>query len=418
MRTEEFRKQLIELSNSLGITAIDIQSPNLSSDYSQILQNQYVLVKEDNLVALLNMLVTDGLEVDLCYIDPPYNTGNSFIYNDKRKSKLHNIWGKHHDWLAFMLPRLLAAKLLMKDEAIISISIDDYEYAHLKILMDNIFGEENYISTIVICRSKNGKGSKSNVAVNHEYLLIYGKTKKAKLIGLEENDATKYDRRDSYGEYKIDGLFRKKGDASKKEDRPNMFYPLYYSLDGNVSTIRHSSEMKEVYPIDSKGIDRRWLWGKEKAEKESWKLYASQKGVVYVKNYNSSGKRIKIRSILDSVNYLNDKATQEIKKIYGEKIFETPKPLSLIKDLIDFSCKDNALILDFFAGTGTTAAACYHLNEERKTKRNVILVEHKYPIDDSHIANINGFKNMADITEYRLKAIKNSDPDFNYFIIN
>jgi len=418
MRTKEFRKQLIELSNDLKISVNEIQSPSLSNYYSQILQNQYVLVKEDNLVALFNMLATDGLEVDLCYIDPPYNTGNSFVYNDKRKSKSHNIWGKHHDWLAFMLPRLLAAKLLMKDEAIISISIDDYEYAHLKMLMDNIFGEENYISTIVICRSKNGKGSKSNVAVNHEYLLIYGKTKKSKLIGLEENDATKYDKRDSYGEYKIDGLFRKKGDASKKEDRPNMFYPLYYSPDGSVSTTKQSSEMKEVFPIDSKGIHRRWLWGKEKAEKESWKLYASPKGVIYVKNYNSTGKRIKIRSILDNVNYLNDKATQEIKKVYGEKIFETPKPLNLIKDIIDFCCEENALVLDFFAGTGTTGAACYELNVERNSKRNVILVEHKHSIDDSHIANIHGFANMAEITEYRLKYIKNIDPDFNYFIID
>lgn len=125
--------------------------------------------------------------------------------------------------MSFMLPRLTLAHGLLRDDGIIAISIDDYEYAHLKIMMDTIFEEENYIATLVVCRSKNGKGGRANVAVNHEYVLVYGKTPSALLHGIAESDSGKYDREDEHGRFTIDGLFRKKGDASLREDRPNLF---------------------------------------------------------------------------------------------------------------------------------------------------------------------------------------------------
>ncbi|EDT4803466.1 site-specific DNA-methyltransferase, partial [Salmonella enterica subsp. enterica serovar Thompson] len=173
---------------------------------------------------------------------------------------------------SFMLPRLACAHELLKKTGIIAISIDDYEYAYLKILMDQIFGEDNFIGCIVVCRSKNGKGSNRNIATSHEYLLIYGKSSKACLVGLPDDD-TLYNKTDEYGHYKIDGLFRKKGEASLRSDRPNMFYPLYANpKTGHVST-EAKSELVEIYPIDSKGIERRWLWGRDTAKERSWQLY-------------------------------------------------------------------------------------------------------------------------------------------------
>lgn len=373
-----------------------------------------LLLKGDNLKWMLNLLAEKSTTVDFCYIDPPYNTGQEFIYSDNRKTSDHPIWGKHSGWMAFMLPRLVAVHMLLAKTGVIAISIDDYEYANLKILMDSIFGATSYMATLVVCRSKNGKGSKPNVAVNHEYILLYGKTSKASIKGLHEDEGALYNKTDEFGHYKIDGLFRKKGDASLRSDRPSMYYPLYYSQDGRVFTERSMDGLSVALPVDSKGIERRWLWGVEKAKLDSWKLYASKSGVIYVKNYKSADKRVKLRSMLDSPYYLTDRATREVKYIYGEKVFETPKPVALIRDLIDCCAPSNALVLDFFAGTGTTAEAAWDLNACDNGTRKVILIEQDISIDDGHIAKKYGFQCIADITEFRLKAIQARHSRYQY----
>ena len=117
----------------------------------------------DNLIYLKELALMSPEIVDMCYIDPPYNTGSKFLYEDNRKSEVRGMFGTHSAWMSFMLPRLVAAREILKETGIISISIDDYEQAYLKILMDRIFGEDNFIGSIVVCRSKNGKGSKKNL---------------------------------------------------------------------------------------------------------------------------------------------------------------------------------------------------------------------------------------------------------------
>ncbi|WP_081070625.1 site-specific DNA-methyltransferase [Burkholderia stagnalis] len=377
-------------------------------------EDSCLLIKGNNLTALTSLTRACESSIDFCYIDPPYNTGQQFVYRDDRTKASSGIWRTHHDWMAFMLPRLTAAQLLLQPGGVIAISIDDYEYTQLKVLMDNIFGEENYLATLVVCRSKNGKGSKQHVAVNHEYVLLYGKSRDVTLLGLEESETRVYDKRDEHGEFTLDGLFRKKGDASLKEDRPNMHYPLYYSPDGKVFTENIGDDLKMVLPRDSKGIDRRWLWGIDKARTESWKLYASPKGVIYVKNYNTHNKRVKLRSILDSSSYLTDRATTELKEIFHHKVFETPKPISLIRDLIDCCSHSNATILDFFAGTGTTAEAAWELNQRDGSNRKVILIEQTQVISADHIARRSGFERITDITEHRLKHIQRCSNGFTY----
>ncbi len=372
------------------------------------------LLLGDNFKVLNRLILDEVGNIDFIYIDPPYNTGQKFIYSDNRRANSKGIWGRHHDWLSFMLPRLAAARLLLKDQGVIAISIDDYEYANLKILMDNLFGEENFIANLVVCRSKNGKGGKQHVAVNHEYVLLYGKTENVQINGLLECESKIYNKKDEYGEYKLDGLFRKKGDASLKEDRPNMHYPLYYSSDGKVFTEREHNDLTECYPQDSKGVARRWLWGPEKAKQDSWKLYASKNGVIYVKNYRTTNKRIKLRSILDESSYLTDRATTELKDLYGEKVFDTPKPLTLIKDLIDSCTSSDALILDFFAGTGTTAEAAWELNKLDNGTRKVLLIEQRQQVPDQHIALNKGFQYISDITEFRLKLIQKRDQNYKF----
>jgi len=373
-----------------------------------------ILYKGDNLEVMARLIATTSGSIDFCYIDPPYNTGQEFIYSDNRLSTANSLWGGRHDWLAFMLPRLVAAHLLLQDKGVIAISIDDYEYANLKVLMDCIFGVDKYIATLIVCRSKNGKGSKHGVAVNHEYVLLFGKSANVSLAGLIEDDSRAYDKQDEYGEFRIDGMFRKKGDSSRREDRPNMYYPLFYSADGKVYTDKWNDTLSMCTPQDSNGIARRWLWGPEKAKLESWRLYASKNGTVYVKNYKTEGKRVKLRSIWDSPNYLTDKATGEIKALYGEKVFETPKPLSLVRDLVDCCAKADATVLDFFAGTGTTAEAVWELNKRDSLCRKTILIEQKFAIGERHVARTKGFEYTSDLAEFRLKAIQRRDPEYKF----
>ncbi len=412
---KQLSAKIEQIASTLGIFDIEkCQAPaaNLSCGENA---SDCLLIKGDNLQAM-TVMVSQNRKVDFCYIDPPYNTGQEFIYSDNKTSWSAGIWGRHRDWMAFMLPRLVAAEFILKNTGVIAISIDDYEYAHLKILMDAVFGAEKYIATLIVCRSKNGKGSKQNVAVNHEYVLLYGKSTDALINGLAETEEKIYEKKDEFGEFTIDGLFRKKGDASLKEDRPNMHYPLYYSEDGKVYTQNTQEGLSMVLPEDSKGIARRWLWGIEKATAESWKLYASKKGVIYVKNYKTAGKKTKLRSILDSSEYLTDRATTELKEIFGEKIFETPKPIGLIRDLIDCCTLPDATVLDFFAGTGTTAEAAWELNRREGTKRKVILIEQNHPIKHAHVARKNGFEHTSDIAEFRLRSINNRDKNFQFSV--
>lgn len=375
-----------------------------------------LLIRQDNLVALKTLL-SANVRTEFCYIDPPYNTGNNFIYHDNRKGKSDSLWGSHKPWMEFMLPRLVYARQVLSDNGILAISIDDHAYSHLKILLDVVFGEECCLGTLIVMRSKNGLGSNKHVADMHEYVVLYGRSETAEILGVPESDDRAYPRQDERGQYTLDGLFRKKGDASLREDRPNMYYPLYVSECGEVFTERSRPKLKEVFPRDSKGIERRWLWGKDKATAESWRLFASPGGVVYVKNYQSPNKRVMLRSLLAKPEYLTDAATREIKGVFGEKLFDTPKPIALIQLLIDACSLPNATILDFFAGSGTTGEAVAALNQQEATGRRVVLVEHESPIPARHAANGAGFVTTADLTEFRLKRAVEAYPGFTYSVL-
>ncbi len=383
----------------------------------QILSNDCDLICGDNLAILERLYHKKIAPIEFCYIDPPYNTRNAFIYNDTRVSNDSGNFGTHSSWMGFLLPRLVWARSLLSETGIIAVSIDDYEQPYLRLLLDRVFGEKHFLGNLVVCRSKNGRGSKKKISINHEYIVVYGKSKSSKILG-SKDDPSRYNKKDEYGSYRIDGLFRKKGDASKKEDRPNMFYPLYYNSKGQVFVDDLNGKLqKKSLPLDSKGIERRWLWGIDKAREENWKLYASEKGVIYVKNYSSSTKRINVKSLWNRNAYLTERGTQQTKQIYGDKIFETPKPVELLEDLIFSHANNDATILDFFAGTGTTAHAAHNLNILDNGTRKVILIEQYEKIPPTHIASKLGFDFISQITAKRLKYISKISPEYTYSIL-
>lgn len=415
--------KISNLEKDLGLKALNHSSLGHIERFHEACQSwakaDTTLFVGDNLIYLKELALMSPEIIDVCYIDPPYNTGSKFLYDDNRKSDVSGVFGTHSAWMSFMLPRLIFAREMLKETGVISISIDDYEQAYLKILMDRIFGEDNFIGNIVVCRSKNGKGSKKNLATNHEYLLIYGKSKQAGLRG--QVDETEYNKQDEFGQYRTDGLFRKKGEASLRTDRPNMFYPLYFNPSSGKVSVEAIKGWKTAYPIDSKGVERRWLWGVETAKERAWQLYASKNGVVYVKNYagnSETKKRTKVRTLWTDTNFYTEKGTNEIKKIFGSKVFDTPKPLEYIKKIIDMCAEDDSVILDFFAGSGTTAQAIADLNSIDGGTRKCILMESDCEIPPKHIAKELGFKYISDITEERLKLIKSEKNSFKFKVIN
>ena len=408
-----------KLEKELGLKqqhSLPLESSDDLQEAYQDCDNDAVLFIGDNLHYLEYFAIHAPGSIDACYIDPPYNTGSKFLYPDKRTSGSVGTYGSHSTWMSFMLPRLVLAHEMLKASGVMAISIDDYEHAYLKILMDRIFGEENFIGNIVVCRSKNGKGSRKNIAPNHEYLLVYGKSEQSILRGQKDDDAA-YNKCDQFGRYRIDGLFRKKGAESLRADRPNMFYPLYFEPETGKVSVNPAPGWKEVFPVDSKGIERRWLWGSNTTKEREWQLYASQRGVVYVKNYagnETSEKRTKTRTLWSETSFYTERATNEITKLFGSKIFDTPKPLEYIKKVIDTTAAPDAVIMDFFAGSGTTAHAIAELNQSDSGTRKCILMEADSEIPSSHTAYKAGFKHISEITEARLKLIKKAIPSFTF----
>ncbi len=334
----------------------------------------------------------------MIYIDPPYNTGSDgFVYQDDRKfslSQFKQLAGvseekakqilsfvdsksnSHSAWLTFMYPRLYIAKQLLKDEGVIFVSIDDNEVAQLKLLMNHVFGEENFVAQFVWA-GKSGSEDDSHIRNNKEYIFCYSKIIDYFEIGL---DIKKDERFIYYDNKKQDyykrQLLRKWGDNSKREDRPNLYYPI------------KDDNSNDFYPILPNNEDGCWRWGKEKMQKaiEEHRIEFAINGKyeAYEKIYKSddSKKTKKYKSILTELGS-SAEGTKEIKFLFNnQKIFSNPKPSKLLNQLIAIAnTKDNDIVLDFFAGSGTTGDAVMRLNAEDGGNRKYILVQLPETID-------------------------------------
>jgi len=379
--------------------------------------SENLLIKGDNLEVLKHLANAYYEQVKMIYIDPPYNTGSDgFVYNDDRKftaKELQNLIGvdaekakrilaftqsksnSHSAWLTFMYPRLYIAKQLLKDEGVIFLSIDDNEVAQLRLLMDEVFGEENFVSELCLINNIAGRSDKKHIATGHEYLLMYQKTEKLETTGipLSEEQLDEYRFTDTAGRYRLQGL-RKRGSNSKRTDRPNMFYTIFYSPSSKLfstekNDLSNYKDIIEIIPKLSDGTDGCWRWGKstfnDKKDIIEIKEVSTRKEFdVFEKVYllrNGSTATTKMKSYLINSSYTSDTATSEFKEIIKEKVFNSPKPTELIKDLALISTLPNDIILDFFAGSGTTGDSIIQLNAEEGSNRKFILVQLPEPID-------------------------------------
>ena len=322
-----------------------------------------LLIEGDNYHSLAVLNFTHQNAIDLIYIDPPYNTGNNdFTYNDKYVDR-DDPW-RHSKWLSFMEKRLSLAKNLLKKEGTIFISIDDNEFAQLKLLCDEIFGEKNFVMDI-IWNSRKSVSSDAIVSLNHNHTLLYAKDVESlrNVIRSEHRfklaiNEEKFSNPDSdpRGNWVADP-FEAPG------VRKNLSYPiknpntgeLFYPVKG-----RHWPVLEEEYFELLK--DNRIVFGKNGKGKPARKRFLS----------DATEKGLTPKSIWDDVGTTTN-GTQELEDILGEKRFSNPKPVSLLRRIVELGTKDDSIILDFMAGSGTTGHAVLELNKEDKGKRHFIL---------------------------------------------
>lgn len=402
-------------------------------------QNLYI--EGDNLDVLKALRETYLGKVKMIYIDPPYNTGNDFVYNDdfaqsrdefEETSGLFDDEGNqtidpmqrntesngrfHTDWLNMIYPRLKVARDLLSDDGVIFISIDDNEVENLRKVCDEIFGEQNFITSIIIRANSRGQ-TYNQIAKTHEYILVYSKTPTAELYDLEKDmDKSDLNLKDDIGAFNIREL-RNRNPKFGKHNRPGLFYPIYVNpsiidRDGfhPISLNKDNDYCIEVFPYNSIGKESCWRWGKTKFEINcSENTFRSN---VVAKEKSSGGYNIyekyrkttyKPKSIWDDNIFLTETGTVKLKELGFNGEFDFPKPTDLIKRCLSLSTQEDDTVLDFFSGSATTAHAVMQLNAEDGGNRKFIMVQLPEKTDEQSEAYKAGYKNICEIGKERIR---------------
>ena len=392
-----------------------------------------IYIEGDNL-EVLKLLQRSYLgKVKIIYIDPPYNTGNDFVYDDDfrrtaaeedleagnvdelglRYRKNTDTNGKFHsDWCSMIYPRLLVARSLLTEDGVIFISIDDNEVENLTKICREVFGESNYLTTITRATGTPTGGGFDGLVNELDYVIVFAKNiSHATINGMEmsDKDSAIYDQEDENGRFLTRSL-RRTGGEDRREDRPTM----YYGIEAPDGTL--------IFPKGPTGYDSRWICSENKfkeLERDNliaWKK-VSRNGVetwqVHQKFYLEG--RTKAPGNLWNDIEGNKKATRDIRNLFDtQKVFDFPKPVGLLKKIISISCSKQSLILDFFGGSCTTAHAVMQLNAEDKGNRKFIMVQLPEETAEDSEAYKAGYKTIPEIGKERIrragKKIKEESP--------
>lgn len=346
-------------------------------EVTEISSNDNLILKGNNLLALASLKKRYLGKIKLIYIDPPYNTGgDSFNYNDTFN---------HSTWLTFMRNRLEIACDLLDKNGVIFISIDDNEQAYIKVLMDEVFGKDNFVANIVAQTNPRGRTLDKYLAKTFEYIVVYTKNSTQTSlyeIPKSEKALKEYNKEDEQGKFRLLEL-RNRNPMFHRGNRPKMYFPIFINPEsGNVSLVQDIKYSEKALPLNSKNEEGCWTWGKEKAENEIdllvGKLVSTGAWRIYRKDYIPKGgatTKEKTLWVDKSINHENGK--EELGRIFGKTPFSFPKSVDLIKKClrIGTKCNSNDIVLDFFAGSGTTAQAVLELNREDNGNRKFILCE-------------------------------------------
>lgn len=325
-----------------------------------------LIIKGNNLLALHSLKEEFAGKVKLIYIDPPYNTGNDgFKYNDNFN---------HSAWLTFMKNRLEIARELLNDSGTIFVQCDDNEQAYLKVLMDDVFKRENFISNIV-WKGRGGRQDSKFIAQIHETIIVFAKSKDRFVVNkniIKDDSNYPYFDEIEKKNYKTQ-LIRKWGSNSRREDRPNLYYEVEF-------------QGLKIVPLLPNGADGCWRWSKDKLEKAInnnlvVKLEKEDRIELYEKIYESDGvKEVVYNSWFDET--FSGQGAKQLEELFSDKVFAYPKPEQLIKKIIEIATSENDIVLDYHLGSGTTATTAL------KLQRQFIGVEQMGYIEDISVERL------------------------------
>lgn len=398
-------------------------------------KSENIYVSGDNLDGLKHLLKSYSHNVKCIYIDPPYNTGSDgFVYNDSFNFSTEDLSVKlsideeqakrildltkrgsasHSAWLMFMYPRLLLARDLLTDDGVIFISIDDNEQGNIKLLCDDIFGEENFVANIIVQSNKRGQTYKQ-LAKTHEYLLVYTRNVNTVLNELNKGEGA-FDKSDDIGEFEEREL-RNRNPKFGRFNRPNLFYPIYVdtkTVDAcgyyPVSLTKSSAFSTEILPLNSEGKESCWRWGKDKFNNNNAENSMESNVVAKLKTTGEYGCYEKYRKgtfkaktiwycdniagdipdedddIWEETGVITEQGSKELGVYEMSDAFDFPKPTYLIEKALSIGGNNNSICVDFFSGSATTTEAIMTLNAKDGGTRRIIAVQLPENLDEKYI---------------------------------
>jgi adenine-specific DNA-methyltransferase len=429
-----------------------------------------LMIEGDNLEVLKLLQKSYASKVKLIYIDPPYNTGKDFVYQDDFRDSITNyleLTGQveggrkigsnteasgrfHTDWLNMMYPRLKLARSLLRPDGVIFISIDDRELRHLRLLMNDVFGEEHFVATISVINNMKGRNDKKYVAACHEYVVIYaGSEFKSNGLPLTDEQRAAFQFSDEKGcKYALRDL-RKRGGPDRREDRPNMFFPIYWDVStGRCSLERRAATDVEIFPMRGDGSEGCWRWGIDKIKQHlDWlhpkrsdrsgrldvehRLYLDTSVAVDdaeeedEEDEDAIERTSKPKSVWLGGAFSSDSGKRALKDLMPGEAFDFPKSIDFLRTCILLGTAEDQIVLDLFAGSGATGQAVLHQNAIDGQTRRYILVQLPEPLDITDknqkaaatVCDKIGLKrNIAELTKERLRRasrkLKTDNPMF------
>jgi adenine-specific DNA-methyltransferase len=395
---------------------------------------QNLFIEGDNLDALKLLQESYLGKVKLIYIDPPYNTGNDFLYDDDfsvsteeyltKSGQTDNTGAKlvsnteangrfHSDWLSMLYPRLKLARNLLADDGVLIVSIDDNESANLRKIGEEVFGAGNFVAQLAVQVNPRGRHLDRFVAKTHESLMVFVRnslTNAISGIAKEGRMAEEYQRSDPRGPFRLLGL-RNRNQSFNPQTRPNLYYPLYVSPETGAVSINRSDEFSdEVYPDAPDGTQTCWTWGKDRVVSGNRLLLAEKSGSewrVFRKDYlhGEDGEVAKtlVKSVWLDAEFTIDYGRKAVKDLFGQAVMDFPKSPQLMQRLIDIACPAGGLVLDFFAGSSSMAHAVFLANAADGGARRFIMVQLDEVPDPKSEAAKAGYTTIASLSRERIR---------------
>ena len=392
-------------------------------------ENLYI--EGDNLEVLKLLQETYLGKIKMIYIDPPYNTGNDFVYEDDFAQSAEEYLANsgqfdedgsrmvqntesngrfHTDWLNMIYSRLRLAKDLLATNGVIFVSLDDNESANLKKICDEVFGAVNFIGQITVVGNPRGRDY-GGVARMHDYLFVYKKSPEA-VINLIEDSENNFKMFDSLGGFELREL-RNRNIKFNKENRPNLYYPFYINPTTEDEHGLHEISLEpkdgwiELYPLESQGVNTVWRWGKQKSQENlnvNIKAKPMRNGSYMIVEKYREG-RMMARSVWWDKDTNTEKGTLLVKELMEGKVFDYPKPVEMLMKTIEMGTDsdEGAYVLDFFSGSGTTAHAVMQLNAKDGGNRKFIMVQLPEETDEKSEAYKAGYKTICEIGKERIR---------------